>query len=200
MRTKPTNLLPAEFALALNNLNACKEALLWSEGMDYHMAWATCPNYEWMFFLINATAPLSPIADELLACRFAREVLHLNTNPLALGCIEIREMWARGEATDEQRAAAMADAQDVAQYATGDAARVAARDATLAAARAGDQGAAARDAVQAARGAAEMAPARDAVWAAARDAERAAWVASWAAAQVAQCDIIRELVPQPVLG
>ena len=101
----------------------------------------------------------------LYAVWCARQVQHLNTDPLVSACIDVAERFANGEATDEERAAAWDAARDAARAAARAAAWDAARDAARAAAwdAAGD---AARDAAGDA--------ARDAAWAAARAAARAA--------------------------
>jgi hypothetical protein len=110
-----------------------------------------------------------------LAC--ARRVQHLMTDPRSVAALDTRERWLRGEATDEEMAAARDAAWNAADAAW------AAADAAWAAAWA----AAARDAAWAAAEAARVA-----AWDAAdRDAERdaawdAAWAAAWAAAEAAR--------------
>ena len=180
------NLSPVDFANALLGMNACSEAREWADGKDYATAWDTCSNSDWMFFLIGATAPLPEMVNEQLICRFARQVVHLTDDPRVLACIEVREAWIRGEVSNEVRAAARDAARDAgwaawstAGYAGGSAARSAARSA------AGEA-------------------ARSAAWAAARAAARAAALGAALGARDAisavQCDIIRELVPRPLLG
>jgi hypothetical protein len=77
-----------------------------------------------------------------LAC--ARRVQHLMTDPRSIAALDTRERWLRGEATDEEMAAALAAAGDAAW----DASRAAAWAAAWAA-RAAAAGAA-RDAASAA--------------------------------------------------
>ena len=110
MQPAPATLSAPRFAAFLCKINACQEARNWANGMDYDTAWNTCHNPGWLLFLLDAVAPLSAINNELLICAFAREVLHLTTDPRVLACIETREAWAAGTATDEERAAAGAAA------------------------------------------------------------------------------------------
>ena len=121
----------------------------------------------------------------------ARQVQHLMKDPRSLAALDVAERFARGEATEQELAAA------------GDAARAAAGDAARAARAAGAAGAAVRDAEWAAAGAAEAA-ARDAAEAVAEAAAGAAaeaaagdaW-AAWAAARDAQRARFINMVNQP---
>ena len=181
------NLSAEQFATALHGMNACHDARKWAEGLDYNTAWKTCGNPDWMFFLIDRIEPLTSIVNELLICRFAREVVYLTDDPRVLACIEVREAWVRGEATDKERVTAIDAAESAAWAAAGVTAWAAAR-------------AAAGDAAWAAAGSAveysEWAAAWDTAWAAVGDT---AWAAVGAAVRAKQCDIIRELVAQPEL-
>lgn len=179
MHPATTNLNSKDFATLLKNMNACRKTRKWAKGKDLVTFWTTCHQGDWMFFLLYFATPLDPITNELLACRFAREVQHLNPDPRVLACIETREAWARGEVSDEVR--------DAARDAAWDAATDAARFPAWAAAWAASQSAA----WTSARAAAEAA-ARYPAWA-------AAWDATLASARAKQADIIRELVSMPVL-
>ena len=97
-----------------------------------------------------------------LAC--ARRVQHLMTDPRSVAALETRDRWLRGEATDEEMAAARCEA-DVAAWAS---AQYAPRAASEAAACAADG-----DAANAAAAARDASAAADATWAAAWAAERA---------------------------
>ena len=186
-----TNLTAPQFAAALREISACQGALEWSAGMDYNTAWNTCQNPRWLLFLLDAVAPLTAINNERLVCAFAREVLHLTTDPRVLACIETREAWANGTATRQERAAAIAAVREAADsdvkspaifaakaagnFYPNDAARIAAWDAIGSAARVRQW-----DDTEAARG-------------------QSALIASHAA-RVRQCAIIRQLIPQPALS
>ena len=187
------NYLSAEqFAAALHGMEACDGACKWAEGLDYNTAWNTCYNPGWMFFLIEKIIPLTLVVNELLVCRFAREVVYLTADSRVLACIEVREAWARGKATDEERVAALAAAWAAAQIDTDSAASDAASDAACSA-----TWDAARDA---ARSAAYAASAIAAAFVTGPDEEwDAVYDAAAKNARAKQCDIIRELVAQPEL-
>jgi hypothetical protein len=89
----------------------------------------------------------------------ARRVQHLMTDPRSVAALDTRERWLRGEATDEEMAAAQAAARAAARAAASDAAWAASAAAWDAASDAASD--AARDA------------ARDAAWAAERAWQRA---------------------------
>ena len=114
---------PEYLQAALVKLDACDESREWANGKTYTEAWDSCDNSEWLLWLLAETDNLSPITNELLICRFAREALHLTTDPRVLACIEVREAWIIGKATDEERKAAR-DAAEAAVDAAGDAARI----------------------------------------------------------------------------
>lgn len=102
----------------------------------------------------------------LYAVWCARQVQHLMTDPRSLAALDVAERYAKGEATDDELAAAWAAAADAAWDAAD------AADAAWDAARA----------------------AADAAWDAARDAARdAAWDAACAAARDAQAARLREV-------
>ena len=122
----------------------------------------------------------------LFAVWCARQVQHLMKDERSLKAIDVAESYAKGEATEEERATAGAAARDAVWAAARDAAWAAARDAAWAAARAA-AGDAARDA---ARAAARDA-AGDAAWAAAGDAARDA---VWDAARAAQERKLRDML------
>lgn len=124
----------------------------------------------------------APILHEF-ACRCAENALKMvdNPDPRSVEAITVKRRWLRGEATDEDLAAATAAAWAAATAAAR------ARDAAIAAARTAARAAAsaaARDTARTAARARDAArtAARDAAWAAARDA---AWTAAWAAARAA---------------
>ena len=196
-----SNLSAEQFSAALHDMKACDEARKWVEGLDYNTAWKTCGNPGWMFFLIKKVAPFTVIVNELLVCRFAREVVHLTDDPRVLACIEVREAWVLGKATDEERAAARGAARgaawDASEDATAAAAWAAGWNASRVAAQSAD-GVTARDAAQsAAEAAAVIATAfvteLDEEWDTAYDV-------ATKTARAKQCDIIRELVTQPELA
>lgn len=191
-----TNLSATQFAAVLDKINACQEAREWTKDKDYNTAWNTCQKPAWMFFLINAVVPLTEINDELLVCRFAREVLHLNPDPRVLACIEVREAWARGEVTDAQRKAVIATAEDAVR----DAARDTGWTAAWSAARAAVEDSALDSGLAAAWAAAMNKSTLDSTqadaWFALRDIQSDFIRETWDN----QCDFIREIIEQPILG
>ena len=201
METKAINLSPVEFANALGKLNLRPKNQIWCEKMDYKTAWWTCQNPAWLILLIEATSHLNPIANELVVCQLAREVVHLNADPRVLACIETREAWARGEASYGKRCAAMAAAMGSAKAAFGVALDVAldAAPAAIWAARA-VAGVSMWDTARDSARATEWAAAGDSPWDAPWDAATAAATAAARSTMEAkQCKIIHELIPQPVL-
>jgi hypothetical protein len=123
--------------------------------------------------------PWDARAARLYACDCAEHVAHHAGSAEAACCatIEVARRYARGEATEEERAAAWAAASAAAGAAAGAAAWAAVRNAAGAAAWA-----VARNAAWAAARNAAWAAARNAAWAAAwAVARNAAWAAAWAA-------------------
>jgi hypothetical protein len=126
----------------------------------------------------------------LFAVWCARQVQHLMTDPRSVKALDVAELHAVGQATDDDLAAAWAAARAAAWAAAGAAAWAAARAATRAAAWD-----AAWDAAGAAARAATRAAAWDAAGAAAWDAARAAaGAAARDAARADQSAVFRQLV------
>jgi hypothetical protein len=138
----------------------------------------------------------------LFAVWCARQVQHLMTDPRSVKALDVAELHAVGQATDDDLAAAWAAARAAAWAAAGAAAWAAARAATRAAAwdaAGAAAGAAAWDAAGAAARAAAWDAAGAAAGAAAWDAAgaaagAAAWDAAGAAARAAQSAVFRQLV------
>ena len=159
--------------------------------------------FDWLIWTATRRDVFPDSTLRLLACRFAREtpladgrtVWDLLTDPRSRAAIETAERHARGEATDEEMAAAGDAAAAWAWAADGAAARAAARAAD-GDADAHASWAAARAAAWAAARAADAswAAARDAAWAAARDADAAeAADAARDAARAAQIQMVSDL-------
>jgi hypothetical protein len=202
----------------LNRIQKCGPCLAgWIKGLD--AAGKDTPDDEPISY--EAILDAVGLEDALWCCRAepeldnqwrlfavwcARQVQHLMTDPRSVKALDVAELHAVGQATDDDlaaaRAATRAAARDAAWAATRaaawDAAGAAAWDAAWDAARAATR-AAARDAAWDAAGAA----ARAAAWDAARAATRAAaWdaagaaarAAAWDAARAAQSAVFRQLV------
>ena len=166
----------------LRKLGACDEAREWADGKDLVTAWTTCNRSDWMLWLLDALGYRDDRTLRLFACWCVKQepCWSLLSDERSRTAVEVAERYARGEATDEELAAA----------------RDAARDAWYAAEVAAE--AAAEVAAEAAAEVAAWAAARDA-WYAAEVAAEAAGAAAGAAAWAAQADRLREVVPIAVV-
>ena len=135
----------------LRKLGACDEAREWADGKDLVTAWTTCNRSDWMLWLLDALGYRDDRTLRLFACWCVKQepCWSLLSDERSRTAVEVAERYARGEATDEELAAACEAA-----WAAEDAAEAAAWAAWYAA----------RDAARAARAAA-----RDAAWAAQAD-------------------------------
>jgi len=107
-------------------------------------------------WVLLRTDIIPEMALHSIACDFAQEVAHLNTDPRVQAAIDAKRKWIAGQISDKELEAARAAAWAATWEATWEAAMAAATAAAMAAARA------------AARAAA-MAAARAAAWAATRE-------------------------------
>ena len=173
---------------------ACDEAARWLESQpDAQTAWRNCEKSQWMLWWLNKCG-IDNRTKRRLAVRFARRVQHLMRDERSIAALDVAERHADGLATDEELAAAWAAASDAAR-----AASAAAMAAGAAAMAAGDAAIAAAGAAAMAAGDAAIAAACAAASAAAMAAGAAAMAAyayAYAAERLAQCGIIRELIPQ----
>jgi len=162
----------------LRKLGACDEAREWADGKDLVTAWTTCNRSDWMLWLLDALGYRDDRTLRLFACWCVKQepCWSLLSDERSRTAVEVAERYARGEATDEELAAACEAA-----WAAEDAAEAAAWAAASAAASA-----AARDARATARAAA-----RAAAW--------YAWDATRDATWAAQADRLREVVPLAVV-
>ena len=186
---------------------AAMKTLTWSDFDQYKPCYSPAIRYgEWsgtiLDLLRHQDIPLEDciwaatrhgILDDktlrLFACKCVREVWHLLTDERSRRAVEVAEMYAMGQATDEELAAARAawaasDASSAASDAASDAVRAAAWAAWEAASDASD---AASDAVRAAASSAASDAAR---------AARAAGEAAGAAARKKQVEILIELIEE----
>jgi hypothetical protein len=159
---------------------ACHEGRAWAENTCKTMddVWRLA-RPDWLVWVATRRGVLTDRELRIFAVWSARQVQHLITDARSLAALDVAERHAKGQATDQELAAARAEAGDAARDAAWDAAWAAASDAAGAAA-----GDAAGDAARAAAGAAARAAARaeagDAARAEAGDAARdAAWDAAW---------------------
>jgi hypothetical protein len=169
-----------QFMKLLDRLGACDDAKQWAEGKDFAEVYATCHRGDWLAWLYQKTNPTNKRKLVLIGGLFANQVRHLMNDERSIAAVDVCLRYGRGDATDEELAAARAT-------------RAATRAAAMAAAEAAWD--AARAAWYAAMAAAEAA------WYAARAAWYAAWAARGAARAAAEdaalrssADIFRENV------
>jgi len=117
----------------LVRLDACEEAREWAKTQKNLVeAWQNCKRSDWMIWLIGrSTVDRNDPKLRLMACDFAEAVLHLvpagETRPAE--AIRVARLFAAGQASREDMAAARAAARAAAWDAAGAAARAAAWDA-----------------------------------------------------------------------
>ena len=117
----------------LVRLDACEEAREWAKTQKNLVeAWQNCKRSDWMIWLIGrSTVDRNDPKLRLMACDFAEAVLHLvpagETRPAE--AIRVARLFAAGQASREDMAAAWDAAGDAAWDAAWAAARAAAGDA-----------------------------------------------------------------------
>jgi len=136
MKTHLLKLTPAKFCDATD---ACEEGCKFAVKYKTMAAvWRNCPRVDWLCWILNQLdvppdeksvrlymvwcARNTPLAD-------GRTTLDLLTDKRSTDALDVAERFARGNATQEELAAARAAAWDAAWDAAGDAARAAAWDA-----------------------------------------------------------------------
>ena len=128
----------------LTRIGACQEAIEWAaDKPTWDSVIRQCNQPDWLLWLDQRLNILTDSERRLLACWFVRNtpigdgrtVWDLLTDDRSRKAVEVAERHARGEATDEERAAAWHAAWDAAWHAAWDAAGDAAWDAAWDAAR-----------------------------------------------------------------
>ena len=134
----------------LARLLACDDARVWSKDKSLAEAWATCERADWMCWLLVRLHPYTAGQVRLALCACAETALQYipagEDRPRR--AIEVARLYARGQATDQQLAAAGHAAGAAAWAAAGHAARDVAWDAAGHAAGAAAGDAALRDMAQ----------------------------------------------------
>ena len=163
-----------KFSDKLKEMYACSEAVEWVGKRGLVKAWRECKRPDWMLWLLDELGICERERHEL-ACDFAESALIYvpDGEDRPRIAIETKRKWLRGEATDDELAAASAAARAawIAASATESAARAAASAAAWAAA--------------------VTVPIMFVAW--------AARAAASAAARAAQCDMIRKRIPLSVI-
>jgi len=126
---KHLNLTPKEFCSATN---ACREGRVFCEKYNTMAeVWDACKKAEWLLWILRAIdAPANEKNERLFAVWCARNTpMHdgrttgaLLTDPRSVAALEVAELFAYGNATKEELAAASAAARAAAWDAAADAA------------------------------------------------------------------------------
>ena len=178
-----------KFTDKLKQIQACKEAIEWTEGKTWEECYNTCERGDWLAWLFEKLHP-GDKRRYIIAGRCALTVKHLMEDESIAACDTVIK-YGRGEASEEE----LRDAREAARaaaWAAGAAAwaaRAAAGEAPWAAVRVA--AGAAREAAWATAGAAREA----AAWATAGAAAWAAGAAAWAETYKQCADIIRQELP-----
>jgi len=86
---------------------ACSEGLEWAKPYrTLRRAWAACKNPNWMLWGLWAMGVVDDRQHRLFAVWCDRRVQHLMTDQRSIAAVEVAERFARGEATQEELAAA----------------------------------------------------------------------------------------------
>ena len=98
----------------LRRLGACDEAREWADGKDLVTAWTTCNRSDWMVWLLDALGYRDDRTLRLYACWCVKQepCWSLLSDERSRTAVEVAERYARGEATDEELAAARDAARD----------------------------------------------------------------------------------------
>jgi hypothetical protein len=193
-------MMTTEFQQWLRQKDACDEGVGWAAGLTPEQAWATCQKSDWMLWGLKRIGYADDRTLRLFACWCVRQVWDRLTDPRSRAAVETAERYARGDATEEELAAACRSASSAASYAYAYASAAAAyayasavASAATAAASAAASDAAAYASADASADAYTYTYA--ASYTAAAAADNADAYAARAAARAAQADKLRELIP-----
>jgi hypothetical protein len=100
----------------LTDLNACKGAMVWLGKRNETKMLADCHRGDWLlwyFFKMRNTPGYPDIKTiTLVKVKCARLAQHLMKDQRSINALDVAERWANNQATDQERAAAYADASD----------------------------------------------------------------------------------------
>ena len=116
-----------EIKQKLIDLDACREAREWADRKTLSEIWGQCPRGDWMLWLARR-AGVDKRTMTAAKADCAATIKHLMKDPRSIKALETAQAYGRGEATDDELAAADASAAaaDAAAYAAYDAAAYAA--------------------------------------------------------------------------
>ena len=133
-----------EIKQKLIDLDACREAREWADRKTLSEIWEQCPRGDWMLWLARR-AGVDKRTMTAAKADCAATIKHLMKDPRSIKALETAQAYGRGEATDDElaaaadaaaAAAAAAYADAYAAYAAASAASAAADDASAASAAA----------------------------------------------------------------
>ena len=122
-----------EIKQKLIDLDACREAREWADRKTLSEIWGQCPRGDWMLWLARR-AGVDKRTMTAAKADCAATIKHLMKDPRSIKALETAQAYGRGEATDDELAAAA----DAAYAAAAADAAYAAYDAAAAAAAAAD--------------------------------------------------------------
>jgi len=106
-----------EIKQKLIGLRACESAKIWADGKTLAEIWEQCERGDWMLWLA-CRAGIDKRTMTAAKAECAATVKHLMKDPRSIKALEVAQAYGRGEATDEELAAAAAAADAAADDAT----------------------------------------------------------------------------------
>ena len=85
---------------------ACDDGAAWAGDQTLQEAWLTCPRPNWLLWALREAGLRDLIKDRRFACRCARDVWHLLTDPRSRNAVEATERLCEGLVTEGELGAA----------------------------------------------------------------------------------------------
>ena len=119
--------LTMTFQEKLNDIGACREAVIFAKDKTIEQAWAECERGDWMLWLYRRASNFDKRKSTLAKGHCANTVRHLMKDIRSTNAVDAAIAYGNNEIDDEQLKAAAADAAaDAAAYAAAYAAAAAA--------------------------------------------------------------------------